>query len=76
MADDIVNLLANMATNHGKYSTHYDGCHVYHLECAALMVCAEIERLRAAGDALHDAIRSHNLTEAHLKTWEEARRER
>lgn len=32
------------------------------------------ERLRAAGDALHDAIRSHNLTEAHLKTWEEARR--
>lgn len=34
---------------------------------------AENARLRAAGDALHDAIRSHNLTEAHLKTWEEAR---
>ena len=35
---------------------------------------AEIERLRAAGDALVTAIRSHDLTEAHLRAWEEARR--
>ena len=34
----------------------------------------EIERLRAAGDSLHDAIRNHDLTEAHLRAWEEARR--
>ena len=35
---------------------------------------AEIERLRAAGDALVTAIRSHDLTEAHLRAWVEARR--
>ena len=35
---------------------------------------SKIGHMLAAGDALHDAIRSHNLTEAHLKTWEEARR--
>jgi hypothetical protein len=35
---------------------------------------AEIERLRVAGDALHAAVRNHNLTEAHLRAWEEARR--
>jgi len=34
----------------------------------------EIERLRAAGDALHAAVRNHDLTEAHLRAWEEARR--
>lgn len=35
---------------------------------------AEIERLRAAGDALVAAIRNHDLAEAHLKAWDEARR--
>lgn len=34
----------------------------------------EIKRLRAAGDALVAAIRDHDLTEGHIKTWEEARR--
>lgn len=34
----------------------------------------QVERLRAAGDALHAAVRNHDLTEAHLKAWEEARR--
>ena len=34
----------------------------------------EIERLRAAGDALVAAIRNHDLTESHIKAWEEARR--
>ena len=52
MTDDIVNHLANLANDQVLYSTHYDGCHVYHLECAALMVCDENERLRAEVDAL------------------------
>jgi hypothetical protein len=34
----------------------------------------EIERLRAAGDALHAAIRNHDLREEHLRAWEETRR--
>ena len=34
----------------------------------------EIERLRAAGDALVAAIRNHDLREEHIKAWEEARR--
>jgi hypothetical protein len=34
----------------------------------------EIERLRAAGDDLHAAIRNHDLREEHLRVWEEARR--
>lgn len=34
----------------------------------------DLNRLRAAGDALVTAIRSHDLTEAHLRAWEEARR--
>lgn len=34
----------------------------------------EIERLRAAGDALVAAIRNHDLTESHVKAWEETRR--
>ena len=34
----------------------------------------EIERLRAAGDALVAAIRNHDLREEHIKTWKEARR--
>ena len=34
----------------------------------------EIERLRAAGDALVAAIRNHDLQEAHVKAWKEARR--
>jgi hypothetical protein len=35
----------------------------------------EIERLRAAGDALHAAIRNHDLREEHLRAWQEARRD-
>jgi len=44
---------------------------------AALYVRAadEIERLRAAGDALHAAIRNHDLREEHLRAWEEIRRD-
>lgn len=35
---------------------------------------SKIGHLLAAGDALVAAIRNHNLTEAHLKAWHEARR--
>lgn len=42
-----------------------------------LEVCAEaadeIERLRAAGDALVAAIRNHDLREEHIKAWEARR---
>lgn len=34
----------------------------------------EIERLRAAGDALVAAIRNHMLSEKDIRAWEEARR--
>lgn len=34
----------------------------------------EIERLRAAGDALVAAIYNHDLREDHITTWEDARR--
>lgn len=37
---------------------------------AALLRC---EQLESAGDALHDAVRNHDLTEAHLRAWVEAR---
>ena len=40
----------------------------------AAEAAAEIERLRAAGDALHAAIRNHDLREEHICVWEEARR--
>ena len=33
----------------------------------------EIERLRAAGDALIAAIRNHDLREQHIKAWEARR---
>lgn len=33
----------------------------------------EIERLRAAGDALVAAIRNHDLREEHIKAWEARR---
>lgn len=44
--DDIVLRLRQMAVNHGRHRTHYDGCDQSHLECAALVACDEIERLR------------------------------
>lgn len=34
----------------------------------------EIDLLRRVGDALVAAIRNHNLTEADIKGWEDARR--
>ena len=40
-------------------------------DCMA--VAEEIERLRAAGDALIAAIRNHDLREQHIKAWEARR---
>ena len=76
MADDIVTHLANLATDHASYRTHYEACHLYHLECAALIVCDEIERLRALGDALADAaIRQQwSRLDVAVAAWQEARR--
>ena len=76
MADDIVAHLADMATDHGRHCTHYEGCHVYHLECAALMVCAEIERLQAAGDEMADAATRQQWSrlDVAVAAWQEARR--
>lgn len=34
----------------------------------------EIDRLRSVGDALVASIRNHDLSESHVKAWEEARR--
>lgn len=34
----------------------------------------EIERLRSVGDALVASIRNHDLSESHVKAWQEARR--
>jgi len=37
-------------------------------------VIKEIERLRAAGDALVASIRNHVLSERDIRAWEQARR--
>ena len=47
---------------------------IIRLHWAHKEVLAEIEWLRTAGDNLVAAIRNHDLQEAHLKAWEEARR--
>lgn len=49
MADDVVTQLRDMATDHARHRTHYEGCADLHIECAALRVCDKIERLNAAG---------------------------
>ena len=47
---DIVERLRNW--DDGRISTHYEGCWDSHPVCAILLAADEIERLRAAGDAL------------------------
>ena len=44
------------------------------LELQVQMLAGLSRRLMTAGDALHAAVRNHDLTEAHLRAWEEARR--
>jgi hypothetical protein len=76
--DDIVERLRNW--DDGGVSTHYEGCWDLHPVCAILLAVdaieardEEIERLRAAGDALAEvADEWPELVEA----WQEARRER
>lgn len=65
MADGIVTVLREYECNCSP-----PGGEVMCVPCRA---AAEIERLRVAGDALHAAVRNHDLTEAHLRAWEEAR---
>ena len=60
MADDIIPLRASYVQTMVRRITELE---------------AEIERLRAAGDALVAAIRNHDLTQDHLRAWKEARRE-
>lgn len=76
-SDDIVTRLRQMATDRARYATHTDGCVEWHIECAALHACDQIERLRAVvkiGDRLVTSIRDHDLNYAVLREWEAARR--
>ena len=66
MTDDIVTRLRRWIDNDSPWLNQLDD------DLAA--GADEIERLRVAGDALHAAVRNHDLTEAHLRAWEEARR--
>lgn len=75
MGDDIVTRLREMATDGSRHSTHYDGCVWVHPLCGLSWALDEVELLRTAGDALHAAIRNHDLREEHIKAWEEARRD-
>ena len=61
MDDDIVTRLRNET----------DDFRIFGL---VLEAADEIERLRAAGDALVAAIRNHMLSEKDIRAWEEARR--
>ena len=65
MADDIVTRLRRVGEQF-RYNT--PDALAAHINDAA----DEIERLRAAGDALVAAIRAHDLTEERIKAWEEA----
>jgi hypothetical protein len=71
VSGDIVERLRNW--DDGGVSTHYEGCWDLHPVCAILLAADEIERLRAAGDALAEvADEWPELVEA----WQEARRGR
>ena len=77
MSGDIVERLRNWDDD--RISTHYEGCWDWHPVCAILVAADEIERLRAAGDALAEAcafVRAHppEVTRS-LAAWQEARRE-
>ena len=78
VADEIVARLRQMATHvwADPLRRHYAGCEYWHIECAALTVCDEIERLRAAGDALVAVLRSGSDCgwDAAIDDWQEARR--
>ena len=54
--------------------THSSQCWTWHPGCALHAAADEIERLRAASDGLVAAIRNHDLSEEHIKAWEQARR--
>lgn len=55
------------------YGTHYENCAEHHARCAIFLLANEIEKLRAAGDALFQACRELQDIEAALDAWESAR---
>ncbi len=82
MSDDIVERLRNW--DDGRVSTHYEGCWDSHPVCAILLAAAaiesrdaEIERLRAIGDALIGALENNLMATAVVlvNQWKEARYE-
>ena len=83
MSGDIVQRLRNW--DDGRVSTHYEGCWDSHPVCAILLAAdaieardAEIERLRAIGDALIGALENNLMATAVVlvNQWKETRRER
>jgi hypothetical protein len=79
-ADDIVAHLRSVDVE--RVSTHYHDCWKSHTVCAMRYAADEIERLRAAGDALAERLRwwtdvaREAAAAVVLQTWEEARRDR
>jgi hypothetical protein len=83
VSGDIVQRLRNW--DDGRVSTHYEGCWDSHPVCAILLAAdaieardAEIERLRAIGDALIGALENNLMATAVVlvNQWKETRRER
>lgn len=79
MADDIV---TRLRVKDGVYTEFWQqklmdeaADEIERLESQVQMLAGLSRRLMTAGDALHAAVRNHDLTEAHLRAWEEARRE-
>lgn len=58
-------LLSAVVAHWGPFGAHAD---------VTRWMIAEIKRLHEVGDALVAAIRNHDLTEQHVKAWEEIRR--
>ena len=82
MADDIVTRLrAHLVKRDMTPRTHWDGCIESHPICALAWALDEIKELRAAGDALAEALHGWiNGMDAftddaeRLRAWQEARR--
>jgi len=77
VADDIVTELRKMpycGVDHCIDEREAAADEIERLESQVQMLAGLSRRLLTAGDALHAAVRNHDLTEAHLRAWEEARR--
>lgn len=74
--DDTPHLLSNetSATPPPLATDDFNPSHYYVVQISEYdAMKTEIERLRAAGDALVAAIRNHDLREEHIKAWEARR---